>query len=118
MAQRSYNYLRTHRRRAGLSQAEMAFLLCSRSGAKVSRYEHGARRPSLETLFVYEVVFRVPVREFFPEVFREIERKTTRRAALLARKLHSERPNKHTLRKLDILKALSSRTGTATHDAL
>ena len=34
------NYLRTYRRRAGLSQDEMAFLLGTKSGTKVSRYEH------------------------------------------------------------------------------
>ena len=45
MASYLHNYLRTYRKRAGLSQAEVAFLLGCHSGAKVSRYEHAARRP-------------------------------------------------------------------------
>ena len=68
MAHRLPNYLRTHRKRAGLSQDEVAFLLGCRSGAKVSRYERLARRLSLETAFAYEALFGVPARELFAGV--------------------------------------------------
>ena len=59
------NYLRTFRRRFGFSQKEIAALLGSASGTKVSRYENCARLPNLNTVWAYEVVFRRPASELF-----------------------------------------------------
>jgi transcriptional regulator with XRE-family HTH domain len=63
--QRLPNYLRTHRKRAGLSQDDVAVLLGGHSGAAVSRLERFRRQPSLKTALVLEAIYRVPVREFF-----------------------------------------------------
>jgi len=81
------NYLRRYRKRARLSQEELAFLLGGGSGAKVSRYERFKRIPGLETGLACEVVFGVPVRELFAGIFQKVERNTGRRARLLARRL-------------------------------
>lgn len=99
------NYLRTYRRRAGLSQDEMAFLLGAKDGAKVSRYERLARRPGLETAFAYEVVFRVHASELIAGVFDEVERETLRRARRLADQLAQTAPDRLTERKLEALRA-------------
>jgi len=64
-----HNYLRTYRKRAGLSQREMALLLGCRSTDKVSKYECFRRLPALQTAFAYEATFHVPVRELFAGVF-------------------------------------------------
>lgn len=104
------NYLRAYRKRAGFSQADMAFLLGCRSGAKVSRYEHFSRQPNLKTVFIYEVVFQVPARVLFAGMFRDVERTTLQRAQLLARKLDAAKPNPLTARRQDALKALSARS--------
>jgi transcriptional regulator with XRE-family HTH domain len=69
MSYKLENYLRTYRKRSGLSQDEMAFLLGCQNGTKVSRYERFARKPNLETLFAYEVVFGAPARELFAGVY-------------------------------------------------
>ena len=42
-------YLRTYRKRGCLTQGELGFLLGSRSGTKISRYERLARTPTLKT---------------------------------------------------------------------
>ena len=81
------NYLRMYRKRRGLSQSELAFLLGCRSGAKVSRYERHARMPSLETVFAYEVIFGVPARELFAGTYQQAEHRIHERAKLLADKL-------------------------------
>ncbi len=81
------NYLRAHRKRAGLSQEQVTFLLGCRSGAKVSRYEHFARVPSLRVALAFEVIFHTPARELFAGIFQEVERATERRARLLARRI-------------------------------
>jgi transcriptional regulator with XRE-family HTH domain len=82
------NYLRTHRRRAGISQAEMAaFLLGTHDGTKVSRYERFARTPGLETALAYEAIFGISVRELFAGVYQRVERVARRRAQLLQKRI-------------------------------
>ena len=107
MAHRLPNYLKTYRKRAGLSQDEVAFLLGCRSGAKVSRYERLARRPSLETAFAYEAVFGVPARELFAGVFEKVEEQIKKRARVLAGKLNATQLDRTVRRKLDRLKAMT-----------
>ena len=100
------NYLKTHRRRSGLSQDEMAFLLGSSSGAKISRYEHRARRPTLKTALAYEAIFQVPASALFAGLYQKVEKETAARAQLLARKLAQSRSRKATLHKLVLLDAV------------
>src|SRR3989442_15585518 len=59
------NYLRTYRKRSGLSQREVAFLVGCRNGAQVSRYEKRRRLPPLRTALTFEAAFGVPVSELF-----------------------------------------------------
>src|SRR5947208_10163448 len=59
------NYLRTYRKRSGLTQREVAFLVGCRNGAQVSRYEKRRRLPPLRTALALEAAFGVPVSELF-----------------------------------------------------
>jgi len=77
------NYLRTERRHARLSQEEIAFLLGSRDGAQVSRYERGRRLPSLETAFAYEAILAIPVRELFLGIFQQVDLEVKARRRIL-----------------------------------
>jgi transcriptional regulator with XRE-family HTH domain len=106
------NYLRTYRKRSGLSQDEVAFLLGCKNGTKVSRYERFGRKPNLETLFAYEVMFGAPARELFAGVHQKVEKKILNRAQLLARKLNRATPDRMATRKLEILQAITSGSGT------
>jgi transcriptional regulator with XRE-family HTH domain len=106
MSQPLQNYLRTYRRRAGLSQEEVAFLLGCSSAAKSSRYEHSARRPSLETVFIYEVVFDAAAQKLFRGIFKRAEKKTRKRAQILAERLRHAKPNRLNSRKLSILEGI------------
>src|SRR5437867_9936650 len=108
MAHRLSNYLRTHRKRVGLSQDDVAFLLGCRSGAKVSRYERLARRPSLETAFAYEAVFGVPARELFAGVYEKVEEEIRKRARVLAGKLKAAQPDRTIRRKMEALQAMTA----------
>jgi transcriptional regulator with XRE-family HTH domain len=108
MAHTLHNYLRTYRKRAGLSQDEVAFLLGVAYGTKVSRYERRSRQPGLMTVFAYEVLFRVTPRELFGDLFRKVETKTLRRARALVRKLGRAACDPLTARKLNLLRAITS----------
>src|SRR5713226_9791380 len=112
MASHLHNYLRTYRKRAGLSQVELALLLGSQSGAKVSRYEHTARRPSLETAFAYEVVLHTALRDLFAGMYRDVEKQTRKRAWTLLRKLESaDLADSQVVRKIALLRSLQGGTG-------
>lgn len=108
MAHPLNNYLRTYRKRAGLSQDEVAFLLGVRCGTKVSRYERGTRQAGLETALAYEIIFGVPPRRAFAGLFGRIKVITIRRARALIRKLSSAARDPHTARKLDLLRTITS----------
>jgi len=113
MAPRILSYLRTYRKRGGLSQDEMAFLLGCQSGAKISRFERLARQPNLETALACQVVFGVPARELFPGMFAEVEETVTERARKLLGRLRAERGQDHSRlrRKLAILNTIAGQKG-------
>jgi len=116
MAYKLNNYLRTYRKRAGLSQDEMAYLLGCRSGAKVSRYERFARQPTLQTALAYEAIFGVPVRDLFAGIYQKVERPVSQRAQLLMRKLHAAKPDRLTVHKLAVLRNVASSPTTESCD--
>lgn len=82
--QKLTNYLRTFRKRSHLSQGEVAYLLGSGSGCKVSRYERFARVPNLQTAMAFEIIYGVSVKDLFAGIFRKVEKKIVGRARLLA----------------------------------
>jgi transcriptional regulator with XRE-family HTH domain len=65
--------LRTLRRKSGLSQIELARLLGYRTEVPVSRHERSVTVPNLRTALGYEVIFRVPISELFPGLYRSME---------------------------------------------
>ena len=79
--------MRTYRKRAGFSQKEIAALLGSHTGSKISRYEHLKSMPNLQTAFGYEVIFHVPAHDLFAGVFYKVEKKVARRAKFLVRRM-------------------------------
>jgi transcriptional regulator with XRE-family HTH domain len=77
------NYLLSNRKRLALSQDEVAFLLGTKSGAKVSRYERFTRMPSLETALAFEVIFQRAPSELFGGLYQQIEQEVAARAKAL-----------------------------------
>ena len=102
------NYLRTYRKKAGLSQREVAFLLGCEDGAQVSRYEKRRRLPPLETALACEAIFGIPISELFAgmrqSVAKDIEkRRSELRSSLQAKTLKGSAAQftAHKLRWLD-----------------
>jgi transcriptional regulator with XRE-family HTH domain len=96
------NYLRSNRKRLALSQEEVAFLLGSQSGAKVSRYEQFAREPSLKTALALEMIFQRSASELFGGLYQKVETEVAPRARTLARRMEQGKPNHHWDRKRQI----------------
>jgi len=91
MLARLNNYLRSYRRRSGLSQSEVAFLLGSHNGAQVSRYEKDHRLPPLRTALVYATIFGVSLGELFSGIRLGVEKEVLRRIKELRAKLEKRR---------------------------
>ena len=108
MAQRLSNYLRTYRRRAGFTQDEMAFLLGTASGTRVSRYERFGRQPGLCTALAYEVVFAVPQQQLFGGIYERVEHQVRERAEILFGQLDSGSDCPRTRLKLTVLRNVVS----------
>ena len=108
MYSRLPNYLKSYRKRAGLSQDEVAFLLGCTSGTKVSRYERFSRQPNWATAAACEVVFQAPMRELLAGAYAKVEDTIKQRAQVLAGTLSAQTPDRETRRKLEHLMALTS----------
>lgn len=91
MAQHTpHNYLRTHRRKSGLTQRELAYLLGYRAQGQVSRHERTKDVPSFLVAIGYEIVFRVPVAELFPGAYAHVGRLIEARVAEMESILHGK----------------------------
>jgi transcriptional regulator with XRE-family HTH domain len=102
------NYLRTYRRRYGLTQAEVAMLLGAVSGTKVSRYENFTRMPGALTVFAFEIVFNQPANELFAGDYQAIRLAVQMRARRMVKRLKA-RPDmqaRKNLRKLELFRAI------------
>jgi transcriptional regulator with XRE-family HTH domain len=102
------NYLRTNRKRFGLSQDEVAYLLGAESGAKVCRYERFVREPGLRAALACEAIFQRPVRELFAGLYAEIEREVAGRAKKLVLKTDRMKPGQRTDRKRERLAKIAT----------
>jgi transcriptional regulator with XRE-family HTH domain len=80
-------YLRTYRKRSGLSQQEVAALISAISSATVSRHEAGNRALSLADAFTYEALFGVPASALFPGEYEKARSRVADRAIGLLGKL-------------------------------
>ena len=118
MSRTLQTYVRSYRRRSGLTQSELGFLLGCQDESKVSRYERCARLPTLENAFAYEAVFGAPTRQLFAGVYEQTLTTIQQRAKLLAQRLAQDKSNKATARKLKLLTSLSSSRSAKTTDEL
>jgi DNA-binding XRE family transcriptional regulator len=103
------NYLRTHRKRLGLSQRDVAFLLKSKDGARICRCERSRQTPHLKTLLAYEILFQTPIRDLYAGVRCEVEEGIMERAQLLLEQVLRKTRGKRIARKIATLQVLLSR---------
>jgi transcriptional regulator with XRE-family HTH domain len=66
------NYLWITRKKMGLAQKQVAFLLGHKSTTQLSRYERGTRIPSLKTALKLEIAYAKPLRLLFSELHDEV----------------------------------------------
>lgn len=104
------NYLRAYRKRAGLTQREVAFLLGLKARGPISEIEKRRRVPLLRTALALSTIFGIPVEELFSgmcdSIGTEIEERLDKLTSELASKVGTKKTSEyHTARKLAWLRA-------------
>lgn len=100
--------MRTHRRRAGFTQRDLAFLIGCSSGTQVSRYERLEREPTLSVLVAYIIIFEMSGCQLYPALFEETKELVQERARSLYDELQGD-PSPRNNAKLDALEMLLER---------
>jgi len=100
------HYLRTHRKRLGLSQKDVAFLLGCESGSKLSRYEKYKATPQLETAFMCGFITCQPLNDLFDGICQVAAYKVKKKARILLRRYRRRRKTAAVERKIEILEAI------------
>jgi transcriptional regulator with XRE-family HTH domain len=108
MPRKLSDYLRSERRRAGLSQEDVAALVGSRVLA-ISRYERRNRLPPLEIALAYEAVFGIPVAELFHGRFRDIAKRVRARAQRRSGNLDRVTNARHIERRQETLQSITTK---------
>ena len=99
-------YLRTFRKRVGLTHDEVAFLAGGASGTSVARHERGKRVPLLRTALMYELILRVPIRILYEGLLYDSLATFHRRIAGLCASLERQERTRARDRKIAHLKAV------------
>lgn len=60
--------MRVLRRRLGLTQRELAYVIGYKNDSQISHIENGSRTPQLAEVLMIELVFGVPAVTIFPEI--------------------------------------------------
>ena len=84
------SFLRSYRKRSGLTQDELAYLAGLKDGSSISKIERLHREPELKTLLTCEALFQVPAQDLFPGTQRKVELGVRPRAVTLLRQLQEE----------------------------
>jgi DNA-binding XRE family transcriptional regulator len=87
------NYLRTYRRRSGLSQREVGILVGYQERGQTSRHEQFKTLPPLAVAIAYEVLFRAPVSTLFLGTRDTVQATIEKRLAVMERDLQSRSAN-------------------------
>lgn len=110
------NHARKCRRRLGLTQIEVGFLLGGVHGNTVYRYESGRQVPTLRSALACEIILGVPARELFPDIHEEVEHIIRKQARKLIRRLRTDEPDINRRRyKISILDAIITGEPDAPH---
>jgi DNA-binding XRE family transcriptional regulator len=103
------SHIRTHRKRSGFTQRELAALMGHSNAVKVWRHEQGITLPSLADALRYGAIFRVPVAQIFPTIQEAVSKdsaiRLTKLETALGKKTSRDRNGNATAQKLRFISA-------------
>jgi transcriptional regulator with XRE-family HTH domain len=84
------NSLWTYRKKKGLSQKRVAFLLAHKTPSQLSHYEQGAKLPNLANGLKLEIIYRVPVAYLYHQLYNKLREEIFTRETALKKMLGKE----------------------------
>ena len=108
MRRKSYAFVRSHRRKWGLTQVELARLVGLSSRSAVSRIERAERVPTTATIIACGIIFGIAACDLFPSLQEEIEETVQLAVAALQEEL-ADQPDKVSIRKRALLAQVQER---------
>lgn len=73
------NNLWQARKRAGLERKQVASFLQPKAARDIADYENGRKLPNLDTALKFEVIYRMPIRLLFQELFSQSSEEVLKR---------------------------------------
>ena len=77
------NYLRLYRKKNGLSQKQIAYLMGYKSSNSISHYERGYKFPQLINLLKLEIIHRTPIAFLFKDQYLALKKEIRQREITL-----------------------------------
>ncbi len=102
------NSLRTFRKKTELTLEDISQLLGMPYGSALSRCERGQKKPDLEILFAYHILFSASFEELFPEETERIKRKIAKNTRCLLKTLEGLEKTRKNQAKIDFLRSLKT----------
>lgn len=100
------NLLRTYRKRTELSIEDVSHLLNMPDSSTLSRCERGYRKPNLEIIFTYHILFEVSVENLFENEMKYIFRKIAKNIDSVIDELKDQEKNRKVEAKISLLNSL------------
>src|SRR6266700_1819325 len=117
MAERLKTYLRPLRRRWGLTQRELAFLIGVKTHSAISQIEALKGYPSLAGAIACSIIFDTPSLELFPELYAKVYAAVLDRSDELYQDLQGN-ASRVTRAKLDFLEEVLARAHPHVRDII
>jgi DNA-binding XRE family transcriptional regulator len=100
---------RSWRRRSGLTQEDVAFLVGLSVASQVSRHESGEREPDLRLALGYKLIFDATVHELLPRIYFDVAKNVRNRAQALLDKQGQDTTTQRSTCKAEHLRSLIAR---------
>ena len=100
------NLLRTYRKRTELSIEDVSRLLNMQDSSTLSRCERGCRKPNLEIIFTYHILFEVTVEKLFENEIKHTYVKIAKNIDPLIEELKNQDASRKVESKISLLNSL------------
>jgi DNA-binding XRE family transcriptional regulator len=100
------NLLRTYRKKTELSIEDVSQLLDMQDSSTLSRCERGCRKPNLEIIFTYHLLFEVSIEKLFENEMKDIYMKISKNVDPLLEELGQLKLSRRVEARISFLNAL------------